>query len=64
MRNASGHQGEKKSRSEEKKKANRNTYDISLIRRVTRKFHFVIVVQNNGKEMHKNVWCTPIVVFC
>ena len=31
---------------------NRNAYYISSIKRVTRKFHFV-VVQNNGKEMYK-----------
>ena len=30
----------------------KNTYDISSIKRVTRKFH-VVVVQNNGKEMYK-----------
>ena len=35
-----------------KKKANRNTYDNSSIKRVTRKFH-PVVVQNNGKEMYK-----------
>ena len=39
--------------SEKKKKLNKNTSDISSIKRVTRsfwKFH-VAVVQNNGKEM-------------
>ena len=51
MRNASGHQCQVKlSGSEKKKKVNENTYDISFIKRVTRKFH-VLVVQNNGKEM-------------
>ena len=30
----------------------KNTYDISFIKRVTRKFH-VVVVQNKGKEMYK-----------
>ena len=41
--------------SEKKKKLNKNTSDISSIKRVTRsfwKFH-VAVVQNNGKEMYK-----------
>ena len=47
MRNASGHQGENEW---QRKKVNRNTYNISSIKRV--KFHFV-VVQNNGKEMYK-----------
>ena len=38
----------KMSSSKKKKKANRNTYDISsILRVVTRKFHFV-VVQDNG----------------
>ena len=35
-----------------KKKVNKNTYEISPVKRVTRKFH-VVVVQNNGKEMYK-----------
>ena len=47
MRNASGHKGVNDSF---KKKADRNTYDISSIKRVTKKFHFV-VMQNNSKEM-------------
>ena len=49
-------------------------YDISSIKRVTKKFleFQVVVVQNNGKEMYKRVCCTckvafllisPIVVF-
>ena len=36
------------------KKSEQNKYDISSIKRVTRKFHVVsvfLVVQNNGKEM-------------
>lgn len=37
------------------KEANRNTYDISSIKRVARTFHAVIIVQNNGKELYKNV---------
>ena len=49
MRNASGHQGENEW---QRKKVNRNSYNISSIKRVTRTFHFV-VVQNNGKEMYK-----------
>jgi len=36
----------------EKKIANRNTCDISSIKRVTRKFHDV-VVQNKSKEIKK-----------
>ena len=44
-RNACGHQDENER--QRKKKANRNTWDISSIKRVTRKFH-VVVVQNNG----------------
>ena len=37
------------------KKVNGNTYDISSIKRVTKKFlkFRVVVVQNNGKEMYK-----------
>ena len=33
----------------------KNTYDISFIKRVTRKFleFHVVVVQNKGKEMYK-----------
>ena len=44
MRNASGHQGENE---QQWKKENKNMYDISSIKRVTRKFH-VVVLQNNG----------------
>ena len=67
MRNASGHlhQGENE---QQGKKANRNTYDISSIKR-TRvtwgsiwKFH-IIVVQSNSEEMYKKVCCTCKVVF-
>ena len=50
MRNASGHQGENER--QWKKKVNKNTYEISSVKRVTRTFH-VVVVQNNGKEMYK-----------
>ena len=47
------------------KKANRNTYHISSIKRVARMFH-VVVVQNNGNAMkgRKKVCCTCKVVFC
>ena len=62
MKNASGHQGENEPQWRTKK-ANRNTYDISSIKRVARTFHAVIVVQNNGKELYKNVWCTCKVAF-
>ena len=50
MRNASGHQGENEW---QRKKGNRNTYKISPIKLVTRKFlaeFNVVVVQNNGKK--------------
>ena len=40
----------KMSDSKKKKKENRNIYDTSSIKRVTRKC-LVVVVQNNGKEM-------------
>ena len=60
MRNARGHQKVKK------KKVNKNTYDISFIKRVTRftfwKFH-VVVVQNNDKKMYKKVCCRCKVAF-
>ena len=59
MRNASGHQGENEW---QRKRMNRNAYNISSIKRVTRKFHFV-VVQNNGKEMYKKSVFTCKVVF-
>ena len=48
--NASGHQREKER--QWKKTVNKNAYDSSSIKRVTRKFR-VVVVQNNGKEMYK-----------
>ena len=44
------------------KKVNTNKYDISSIKRVTLKFH-VVVMQNNGKEMYKKGWCTCKVAF-
>ena len=58
--------------SDKEKKLNKNTSDISFMKRVTRMFH-VVVVQNNAKEMYnEKVCCTckvtfllirPIVVF-
>ena len=54
MGNASGHQCKVKI-SDSEKKVNKNTHDISSMKRVTKsfwKFRFV-VVQNNGKEMYK-----------
>ena len=54
MRNASGHQGQiVKMTGSEKKSEQEHVYNISSIKRVTRKFP-VVVVQNNGKEMYKN----------
>ena len=38
------------------------TYNISPIKCVTRKF-YVVVVQNNSKEMYKKVCCMCKVVF-
>ena len=55
MRNASGHQGENER--QWKTKLNKNTYDISSIKRVARNFLefslHIVVVQNNGKEIYK-----------
>ena len=55
MRNASGHRGENERQL--KKKANSKSYDISSMKRATRKFH-IVVVQNNGQEMYKKVCYT------
>ena len=53
MRNASGHQSQiVKMTGSEKKSEQEHVYNISSIKRVTRKFR-VVVVQNNGKEMYK-----------
>ena len=56
MRNASGYQCKVKM-SVSEKKVNENSYDISSIKRVSniRSFWklYVVVVQNNGKEMYK-----------
>ena len=51
MRNASGHQGENEL---QWKKVNRNTYNISSIKRVTRKF---LEVSRSGcaKQRERNV---------
>ena len=38
-------------------------YDISFIKRVTRKFH-VLVLQISDKEMYEKVYCSCKVVFC
>ena len=53
MRNASGHQGENER--QWKKKLNKNKYDISSIKNVTRKFLEVdvVVMQNNSKQIYK-----------
>ena len=61
MKNASGHQGENER--QWKKKVNKNTYNISSIKCVTRKF-YVLVVQNNSKEMYKKVCCMFKPFFC
>ena len=58
MRNASGHAPIKckvKMSGSEKNKVNENTYDLSSIKSVTRKFLEVSRFrwQNNGKEMYK-----------
>ena len=54
MRNSSGHQCKVKMSSSEKK-VNKKRYDISSVKRVTKKFLEVslVVVQNNGEEMYK-----------
>ena len=53
MRNASGQQGENER--QWKKKLNKNKYDISSIKNVTRKFLEVdvVVMQNNSKQIYK-----------
>ena len=43
-------------RLKKKGKQTLQTYDISFVKRVTRKFH-VLVGQNNGKEMYKKACC-------
>ena len=45
------------------KKVNENKYDISSQKRVTKTFLEVVVVQNNGKKMYKNVCYTSKVTF-
>ena len=60
MRNASGHQGENK---RQRKKVIWNTYNISSIKWVTRKFH-VVVVQNNGKKCTKKCVARAKLSFC
>ena len=51
VRNASGHQGENE---RQRKKVNKNTYDISSIKRVTRKFLEVLVF-SRAKQRQRNV---------
>ena len=61
MRNASGASGHQCENEWQRKKKNRNTYNFSSIKRVTRKFlaeFHVVDVQNNGKEMYKKVCWT------
>ena len=68
--------GSEKKKQQTTTKKNKNTYDISFIKRVTCKFLefslHIVVVQNNGKECIKKVCCAckvaflliiPIVVF-
>ena len=52
MRNASGHQGENEW---QRKKGNRNTYNISPIKLVTRKFLAKFNVVVVAKQRQKNV---------
>ena len=65
MRNDSGHQGE----NERQRKVNRNTYDISSIKRVTRKFLEVLRCsrakqpQGNVQKKFFLLLIRPIVVF-
>ena len=51
VRNASGHQGENE---RQRKKVNKNTYDISFIKSVTRKFLEVLVF-SRAKQRQRNV---------
>ena len=51
VRNASGHQGENE---RQRKKVNKSTYDISFIKRVTRKFLEVLVF-SRAKQRQRNV---------
>ena len=52
MRNPSGHQGE--SEREWEKKGNKNTHDISFIKRVTRKF-LGVLRYSRPKQLQRNV---------
>ena len=52
MRNASGHQDENER--QRKIKVNKNTYDISSIKRVTRKF-LEVSRCSRAKQRHRNV---------
>ena len=49
------------------KKLNENTYEISSMKRVTKKFldvSHVVVVQNNGKEVQKKCAARASLLFC
>ena len=64
MRNASGHQGENER--QWKKKVNKNTYDISFIKRVTRKFLEVSRCSRAKKQQRnekKKMCCTYKITF-
>ena len=54
MRNASGHQCKEKMSGSEKKKMNENTYDISSIKRVTKKF-LEVSRCSRAKQRQRNV---------
>ena len=54
MRNASGHQCKVKMSGSEKKKVNENTYDISSIKRVTKKF-LEVSRCSRAKQRQRNV---------
>ena len=63
MRNASGHQCKVKMSGSEKK-VNENTYDISSIKRVTKKFLEVSrCIRTTAKKCTKEVCCTCKVAF-
>ena len=67
MGNASGHQCKVKMSGSEKKKVNENTYDISSIKRVTKKF-LEVSRCSRAKQRQRNgtkkVCCTCKVAFC
>ena len=59
MRNASGHQCKVKMSGSEKKKENENTYDISSIKRVTKKF-LEVSRWSRAKQRQRNVQKTVL----